>query len=53
MKKILRVVPTKFLQIVSAIEQFGNLEKMSIEEVIGSLKAHEERLSGQGESKEG
>lgn len=53
MKKILRAVPTKFLQIASALEQFGNLETMSIEEVIGSLKAHEERLSGQVESKEG
>ncbi|XP_074352879.1 uncharacterized protein LOC141692035 [Apium graveolens] len=45
MKKILRAVPTKFLQIASALEQFGNLETMSVEEVIGSLKAYEERLS--------
>lgn len=52
-KKLLRAVPTKFLQIASAIEQFGNLETMSVEEVIGSLKAHEERLSGQSDSKEG
>ncbi|XP_074376845.1 uncharacterized protein LOC141718365 [Apium graveolens] len=40
-KKILRAVPTKFLQITSTLEQFGNLETMSIVEVIGSLKAHE------------
>ncbi|XP_074362779.1 uncharacterized protein LOC141703067 [Apium graveolens] len=53
MKKILRAVPTKFLQIASALEQFGNLETMSVEEVIGSLKAYEERLSRQGKSKEG
>ena len=46
-KKLLRAVPSKFLQIASTIEQFGNLEKMSIEETIGSLKAHEERLKGQ------
>ncbi|XP_074336171.1 uncharacterized protein LOC141673336 [Apium graveolens] len=52
-KKLLRVVPSKFLQIASAIEQFGNLETMSIEEIIGSLKAHEERLAGQGVIKEG
>lgn len=52
-KKLLRAVPNKFLQIASAIEQFGNLETMSVEEVIGSLKAHEERLSGQEDSKEG
>ncbi|XP_074346759.1 uncharacterized protein LOC141685564 [Apium graveolens] len=52
-KKLLRAVPSKFLQIASAIEQFGDLEKMSVEEVIGSLKAHEERISGQVDSKEG
>lgn len=49
-KKLLRAVPSKFLQIASAIEQFGNLEKMYVEEVVGSLKAHEERLRGQTES---
>lgn len=45
-KKLLRAVPTKFLQIALAIEQFGNLETMSVEEVTCSLKAHEERLQG-------
>ncbi|XP_074342962.1 uncharacterized protein LOC141680711 [Apium graveolens] len=49
-KKLLRAVPTKFLQRASTIEQFGNIEEMSIEETIGSLKAHEERLRGQVES---
>lgn len=48
-KKLLRAVPTKFLQIASTIEQFGDLEKMSVEEAVGSLKAHEERLKGQEE----
>lgn len=43
-KKLLRAVPPKFLQIASTIEQFGNLETMTIEETVGSLKAHEERL---------
>ncbi|XP_074356616.1 uncharacterized protein LOC141696365 [Apium graveolens] len=43
-KKLLRAVPTKFLQIASTIEQFGDLEMMSVEETLGSLKAHEERL---------
>ncbi|XP_074336183.1 uncharacterized protein LOC141673349 [Apium graveolens] len=51
-KKLLKAVPTKFLEIASAIEQFGNLGTMSVEEVIGSLKAHEDRLSGQVNSKE-
>ncbi|XP_074336117.1 uncharacterized protein LOC141673281 [Apium graveolens] len=49
-KKLLRAVPSKFLQIVSTIEQFGDLEKMTIEETMGSLKIHEERLCGQSES---
>lgn len=52
-KKLLRAVPSKFLQIASAIEQFANLEEMSTEEVIGSLKAHEERFRGQSETSHG
>ncbi|XP_074337184.1 uncharacterized protein LOC141674364 [Apium graveolens] len=52
-KKLLRAVPSKFLQIASAIEQFGNLEAMSVEEVIGSLTAHEERLKGGTETSHG
>ncbi|XP_074373711.1 uncharacterized protein LOC141714067 [Apium graveolens] len=31
-KKLLRTVPTKFLQIVSTLEQFGNLDTMTMEE---------------------
>ncbi|XP_074328346.1 uncharacterized protein LOC141666251 [Apium graveolens] len=34
----------------SAIEQFGDLEAMSVEEIVGSLKVHEERLKGQDDS---
>lgn len=49
-KKLLRSVPPRFLQIASAIEQFGKLDEMSIEETVGSLKAHEERVRGQTES---
>lgn len=48
-KKLLRAVPSKFLQIASTIEQFGNLESMTVEETVGSLKAHEERMKGQSE----
>ncbi|CAN6326045.1 unnamed protein product [Urochloa humidicola] len=44
-KKFLRAVPRKFLQIASTIEQFGDLETMTVEEVIGRLKVHEERLA--------
>ncbi|KAL8117753.1 hypothetical protein AgCh_015586 [Apium graveolens] len=43
-KKLLRAVPTKFLQIASTIEQFGNLDTMVLEETVRSLKAQEERL---------
>ncbi|KAF2293026.1 hypothetical protein GH714_035170 [Hevea brasiliensis] len=43
-KKMLRSTSSKFLQIVSAIEEFSDLKTKSVEEVIGSLKAHEERL---------
>lgn len=34
----------KFLTIVSTIEQFADVENMSLEELIGHLKAHEERV---------
>lgn len=35
------------------MEQFGNLETMSVEEAMGSLKAHEERTKGRNETSEG
>lgn len=49
-KKLLRAVSPKFLQIVSTLEQFGDLKKLSVEEVVGSLRTHEERLKGCGKS---
>lgn len=49
-KKLLRAVPQRFLQITSTMEQFGNLETTSIEEAVGSLKAHDERLKRKVES---
>lgn len=52
-KKLLRAVPSKYLQIASTIEQFGNMEEMTVEEVVGCLKAHEERLKGQTENSGG
>ncbi|XP_074356599.1 uncharacterized protein LOC141696344 [Apium graveolens] len=48
-KKLLRAVPSRFLQITSAMEQFGKLNEMSIEEAVGSLKVHEEKTRGQTE----
>lgn len=52
-KKLLRAVPRKFLQITSTLEQFGDLETMTVEEAIGSLRAHEERVKGKVETSEG
>lgn len=45
-KKLLRAMPTKFLQIASTIKQFGDMD-MTVVEVVGRLKAHEERIRGQ------
>ena len=47
-KRLLRAVSDKFVHIASAIEQFGDLKKMTLEEVIGSLEAHEERVKARG-----
>ncbi|CAN6170551.1 unnamed protein product [Urochloa humidicola] len=47
-KRLLRAISDKFVHIASAIEQFGDLKKMTLEEVIGSLKAHEERVKARG-----
>lgn len=51
-KKLLRAVPSKFLQIASTLEQFGDLDSMTVEEVIGRLKAHEERMRGHCENED-
>lgn len=50
-KKILRVVPSKFVQTTSTIEQFADLETMYADEVVGRLKAPEERIHGHVEHK--
>lgn len=43
-QKFLGSAPTKFIQIVAAIEQFVDLNTMSFQEAIGRLKAYEERI---------
>lgn len=48
-KKLLRAVPAKFLQIASTLEQFADLDEMKVEEVISRLKAHKERMKGHGD----
>ncbi|XP_074351609.1 uncharacterized protein LOC141690733 [Apium graveolens] len=49
-KKILCAVPNKFLQIVSTMEHLSDMEMLTVEEVVGSLKAHGERMKGPSES---
>ncbi|GKG18694.1 hypothetical protein Tco_0372992, partial [Tanacetum coccineum] len=36
--------PDKFLQIVASIEQYSDLDDMTLEEAIGRLKSYEERI---------
>nr|GEX47481.1 zinc finger, CCHC-type [Tanacetum cinerariifolium] len=43
-RKLLNAVPEKFLQIVASIEQYSDLDEMSVEEAIGRLKTFEERI---------
>ena len=42
--KLLGSTPAKFIQIVAAIEQFSDLNTMWFQEVVGRLKAYEERI---------
>lgn len=49
-KKLLRVVPEKFLKITSMMEHFSDQETMTVEEAIGALKAHKERTKRRVES---
>ncbi|GKA37243.1 zinc finger, CCHC-type containing protein [Tanacetum coccineum] len=48
-QKLLNVVPDKFLQIVASIEQYSDLDEMSVDEAIGRLKTFEERLKSKKE----
>ena len=49
-RKIRRAVPDKFLQIASNIEQFGDKKTMTVEDLVGHLKAQEERIKGRSNS---
>nr|GEW89399.1 putative zinc finger, CCHC-type [Tanacetum cinerariifolium] len=48
-RKLLNAVPDRFLQIVASIEQYSNLDTMSLDEAIGRLKTFEERLKYKNE----
>ncbi|XP_022004437.1 uncharacterized protein LOC110901999 [Helianthus annuus] len=43
-RKLLNAVPDRFIQIVASIEQYSNLDTMTLDEAIGRLKTYEERL---------
>nr|GEW76415.1 serpin-ZX [Tanacetum cinerariifolium] len=43
-RKLLNVVPDRYLQIVTSIEQYSDLSEMTMEEAIGRLKTYEERI---------
>jgi hypothetical protein len=45
-KKMLRVVPSRFNQIACSIEMFADFKKMSLEELVGRLRVAEERCGG-------
>ncbi|GJY79309.1 hypothetical protein Tco_0485110 [Tanacetum coccineum] len=47
-RKLLNAIPDKFLQIVASIEQYSDLDEMSVDEAIGRLKTFEGRLKSQG-----
>jgi hypothetical protein len=42
-KKLLRIVPSKYTQVAIAIEQLLDLKTMSMEELVGRLKTAEDR----------
>nr|GEX65952.1 ribonuclease H-like domain, reverse transcriptase, RNA-dependent DNA polymerase [Tanacetum cinerariifolium] len=43
-RKLLNVVPDRYLQIFASIEQYSDLSEMTIEEAIERLKTYEERI---------
>ncbi|GKB46420.1 zinc finger, CCHC-type containing protein [Tanacetum coccineum] len=43
-RKLLNAVPDRYLQIVASIEQYSDLDEMSLDEAIGRLKTYEERI---------
>ncbi|VFQ70476.1 unnamed protein product, partial [Cuscuta campestris] len=43
-RRVLRSLREKFAHLAATIEEYGGLEKKKLEQVFGSLKAHEERL---------
>jgi hypothetical protein len=48
-KKFLRVVPSRFTPVVVSIEMFCDTKTMKVKELVGRLRAADDRLSGQTE----
>ncbi|GKE78488.1 zinc finger, CCHC-type containing protein [Tanacetum coccineum] len=48
-RKLLNAVPDRFLQIVASIEQYSDLDEMSVDEATGRLKTFEEKLKSKKE----
>nr|GEW44665.1 zinc finger, CCHC-type [Tanacetum cinerariifolium] len=43
-RKLLNVIPDRYIQIVASIEQYSDLSEMTLEEAVGRLKTYEERI---------
>ena len=44
-KKFMRMVPSRFSPVVVSIKMFCDMKKMTVEELVGRLRAVEERLN--------
>ena len=50
--KLLCATPAKYDPITSSMEQFGDLDTMTLDEAIGSLKIHEDKFRDREEERE-
>jgi hypothetical protein len=44
-ENVLRSIPTKFYAIVISIEEFKDLSQLDVNELMGSLQSHEQRMN--------
>ena len=50
--KLLRATPVKYDPITSSMEQFGDLDTMTLDKAISSLKIHDDKLQDREEERE-